>query len=159
MTMVWTKERVAFMLERRAEGIGMKEIAAEIGFGCTKNMIIGKLRRLDAEERGDSDRLAAEARARARAASAEQARIRHNERERRRFRRSQRPTPVAVPLEEPPAIGPVGDLVEGLACRWVHGDPATDKRWRQCGHGSHAGSPYCAFHFRKSYAPQPKRAA
>lgn len=47
----WTTERIALVEQRWGEGLTCQAIAEEIGDGCTKNAIIGKVRRLDLEMR------------------------------------------------------------------------------------------------------------
>ena len=162
--MGWNDERVELLKKLWNEGLSASQIAGRLG-GVTRNAVIGKVHRLGLSGRVTPSRTVGTRRPRNRGGDVTQ-------------QRRIRPRPAAAiggPARAPwqqwePSIQPEGlpeaaeelfipledrKSVLGLKegdCRWPIGDPQ-NADFHFCGHGKHAGLPYCEFHARKAYQP------
>ncbi len=162
--MSWTDERVEQLKQHWTEGKSASQIASLLGYGLTRNAVIGKVHRLGLAGRAKSPGLA-----------------------------SPRPRPSAPPRVAAPRMAPAApritrgatalavahqaltdaepeafesvvvpmslrvtiiELKEAM-CRWPLGDPATSE-FRYCGSPAPSG-PYCAYHGSLAYQPAQDR--
>lgn len=135
---LWTDEAVITLRTMHQEGYSYSQIAREIGNGCTRSSVSGKVDRL-----GLGTRVARS----------------------ERMTRPRIPKTVVVP-EVPPvdlSIEPEAFILAGGAhvtvltvndrmCRWPFGDPQ-EVDFHFCGHSPRSGSPYCEAHARKAFQP------
>lgn len=159
--MDWTDERIERLKQLAAEGLGARQIAAELG-GVTRNAVIGKLHRLkrvgapprqvkpvlqkpDLPPRPKAQRLTASSApaAASQTATAPLAQARTSREDRDGFT-----------LDEAPGAATFQTL-GGHMCRWPIGDPATAD-FSFCGEGQTMGS-YCARHAQLAFRPPPTR--
>lgn len=52
--------------------------------------------------------------------------------------------------DEPPPLGPAGEIAEPGLCRWIAADPTGP--WAMCARPAVQGWPYCAHHKARAYA-------
>lgn len=61
-------------------------------------------------------------------------------------------SPVAIPKDEPEAIGPIHDFPPVGACRFIRAEVETKTNWRCCGADAPIfAKPYCDYHMAKVY--------
>ncbi|HEY7748031.1 MAG TPA: GcrA family cell cycle regulator [Aestuariivirgaceae bacterium] len=157
----WTEERVELLKKYWNEGLSASQIASRLGYGVTRNAVIGKVHRLGLSGRVTPQRAA-----------------------RPRPRRTREPTHPGRPMlpvngatalkplhraepqlrlePEPEPIRlvdiPQGERVNILmlserTCRWPVGDPGSSD-FCFCGHTPKAsGGPYCEYHSRIAFQP------
>jgi len=144
---MWNEQTVETLKTLAAKGLSASVIAQELGNGCTRNMICGKLHRLGIM-RGKPR------------VSIEYGKSPPSiKRDRNRFVAtrvySKAPVRVIEPLPEPasPASQPVTlmDIRSGL-CRWPLGDPRAES-FRYCGTECELTGSYCDFHHALAYQP------
>ena len=136
--MPWTPEELE-KLRVLSRGTGSSAEIAQI-LGKTRNMVIGKLRRMGLSLPG---------------AVGPKGVYRINPLRPPR-KRPERPSVVQAPpqrpsLKTPPAATPVrlhGD------CQWIYGDPKSPG-WSKCNHATYKNSSYCEEHYHKVYVPVP----
>lgn len=163
--MSWTDERVEVLSKLWLEGRSASQIAAELGYGVTRNAVIGKVHRLGLAGRPKP-------------ALSVQPRMKQKLTPRTADDRikvdpaySSVVTPLQIPVRTYVApLQPAGsdvvipfservtimDLRES-SCRWPMGDPM-NAEFRFCGARTGlAGGPYCAAHSRMAFQPAPER--
>lgn len=100
----WTKPRLKLLNELHAMGLSCSLVAAGIGFGCTRNAVIGKLSRLNPHAPPGAPTIVSS--------------------RRRSYTTRKRKAPIAVapPPPPPPPTGPVVQLsllqLKKHSCRW-----------------------------------------
>ena len=160
--MGWNDERVELLKKLWNEGLSASQIAGRLG-GVTRNAVIGKVHRLGLSGRVTPTRTLGTRRPRTRDASQQPRRLRPRPpataggsvRAHWQWDSSIQPEglpeaveEIFIPLEDRKGVL---DLKEG-DCRWPIGDPQ-NADFHFCGHGKHAGLPYCEFHARRAYQP------
>jgi hypothetical protein len=55
------------------------------------------------------------------------------------------PTVALIVFAEPHPLGPPGDLLDGMVCKWIHGD-TDDQSWRMCGRPAVGEGSWCFHH-------------
>jgi len=138
----WTIDRTEILRKLLAIGVSFSGIAAELGEGVTRNMVCGKIHRMEFTGPGTYRRRTDEQIEATKRAKSE----RRNER-----RRSQRVTVVRVPVNLEALrcveVIPLGKTLLELGpneCRYPFGDNAP---YSFCGHPQFEGSSYCGGHF------------
>lgn len=135
----WTDEtHAARLLELNEQGLSAGQIARGIGDGCTRNMVIGKLKRLGICLKGrDSGGALREKVKAARVQAKPRLSI---------VRQSSTPAPEF--------IGPLGEFPRGEGCRYTPDDVGLPA-WRMCGHPVYApGTNWCIHHAGIVFQPQ-----
>lgn len=175
----WTEPRVERLKALFADGLSAGAIAAEIGDGCTRNAVIGKVGRLNLR-RGKPIPVNVIAAAAAR----KQATTRDRQRQATKIHRkgagaSNNFNPKQSPelkaqreaagreqfdkaLEATEATDLPAEEIAATAvrlvdaqehhCRWPIGDPATEE-FRFCGRNKQQGKAYCSVHCMMAYQP------
>jgi len=157
----WTEDRVELLKKYWNEGLSASQIAGRLGYGVTRNAVIGKVHRLGLSGRVTPQRAACPRPRRTREPS-------HPGRPLLRIdgatalKPMHRPQPVVRPQPEPEPIRlvdiPQGERVNILmlserTCKWPVGDPGAED-FCFCGHAPKAsGGPYCDYHARIAYQP------
>ena len=162
----WSEDRVEILKKLWAEGLSASQIASELG-DVTRNAVIGKVHRLKLPKRARPAGRTSPRRPRTprtpqatpppqRSASANRFNpvVFQSGRSAR-----QRPQPVQPQdLSEPIPLNATILTLTKHACRWPIGDPIEGKDdFCFCGHESWEGKPYCEYHSRLAYYPQPRR--
>ena len=160
--MSWTDERVERLRQLWLDGKSASQISADLGFGVTRNAVIGKVHRLGLSGRAKSA-TPATPRIRQRPASAPRAPMARSSSGAHVVRGN---TALAFSIETAIDARPVfhEDVVVPMSlrvtivelkeamCRWPLGDP-TSPEFRYCGIQSAGAGPYCAHHGRMAYQP------
>jgi len=147
----WTEDRDALARAGWERGTSATKIAAQLGYGCSRNAVIGRAHRMG--WRSPNTIIVDPAktrRARARTATRfQQVKLR-----------------AAIPTKPLPTP-PVEDEFDGLPrkalmaltstdCRWPIGDPG-QPGFGFCGRYADPAIPYCAYHARVAYNPVVRR--
>jgi GcrA cell cycle regulator len=164
--MSWTDERVELLKRLWTEGLSASQIAGRLGYGVTRNAVIGKVHRLNLSGRAPQPRTAV----------ARPRKIREPSHPGRSLgipsmpssgnnalKPMMRPEPIArqltIPEPKPlrlvdlPKDGRVTILhLSDKTCKWPIGDPGTED-FCFCGHKPRDSSPYCEYHARMAYQP------
>ena len=153
----WTDDNVAYLRKRYAAGASSGKIAGELGQGCTRNAVIGKIHRLglvrDVVEAPGRPRLDGAARSKRSApprkiSTAAVARPKPVVEAPR-----PKPLPMIAPMPQlPREPAPGVDLLELRShhCRWTD---CTEAPWLFCGAVKPDDQPaFCAEHAKRAYA-------
>lgn len=121
----WTDARVTLLKELRPLGLSAGQIAKEIGDGCTRCSVIGKLRRLDLPLMGKA--------------------VNGRGWQEHTPRRARMPKPEVVDDDAPPESLRISlqDIRDGQ-CKFISADPLTDSS--MCGWPTEFGRSYCPRH-------------
>jgi GcrA cell cycle regulator len=162
--MSWTDERVEQLKQHWTEGKSASQIASLLGYGLTRNAVIGKVHRLGLAGRAKSPGLASP---RPRPSAPHRVTAPRMALAAPRITRGATAlaiAPEALADAEPEAFESVVvpmslrvtivELKEAM-CRWPLGDPATSE-FRYCGSPAASG-PYCAYHGSLAYQPAQDR--
>lgn len=166
----WTDERVAQITQWRQECIPASQIAARLGPGYTRNMILGLCHRKGIGFQGEPKKThrhrkaedkATRKRRRDKLRDARKQAVEGIDRasaKQHEIMRERRIEPVEPVLVSEMWLVPLADLRLN-DCRWIEGDPK-DKEHRYCGRPSITVSSYCQGHHCMVYMPrQMKKAA
>lgn len=149
--MAWEKERIEKLLELNKQRYSASQIAQKLGFGATRNAVIGKLNRMGLSCGGGRPGLNKPSNA-SNGAS--------NQIKSKRIAAKLRPALVEVPKQPQPAERDIGieDLSDSI-CRFPMGDPA-EKGFRFCGAKKPMDDlPYCNHHNQLSHQRSTRVAA
>jgi len=161
---MWTEETVAILRKHHAEGLSASQIARQIGNGCTRNAVIGKLHRLGMVRTPDAKSitisLANSSRARA-AKPGEPSRPRIGIAG-RGATYEQAPDVPMPKLRDAAATGEPARIMDAHfgGCRWPINDPGKGfmDETRFCCGKRKDGSNYCAAHHAIGWVKPPKTA-
>jgi GcrA cell cycle regulator len=132
--MWWTDERIAHAKALYADNLTHDQISKAMG--CSRNSVIGKMRRLGISGKTGSQprRIDAEP----------------------RHKKDQNLVVMHQPKPVEPDIEPLGQPDEWApkgTCQFIYGDEAGHD-WRMCGR---PGYPWCDYHRRKVFQPTPRK--
>jgi GcrA cell cycle regulator len=165
--MSWTDERVEQLKKMWLDGLSASQIAGELGFGITRNAVIGKVHRLGLSGRVKSApptparlRKATDDAVRSPSAPLPQGPLSHGS---LALAMDAQPAPAPAPRAAPQDVVipmservTIMDLRESM-CRWPLGDPS-QADFRYCGAKMQIGAgPYCLPHARIAYQPAQDR--
>jgi GcrA cell cycle regulator len=159
----WTEDRVELLKKLWNEGLSASQIAGRLGYGVTRNAVIGKVHRLGLSGRVTPQRTARPRPRRTREPShpgrpmlpihgATALKPMH------RIEPAVRAEPEPEPIRLVDVHVPQGERVNILmlsdrTCRWPVGDPGSED-FCFCGHTPKAsGGPYCDYHARIAFQP------
>lgn len=126
--------RLKRLTEYREMGLSAGQIASAIGQGCTRNMVIGKLRRLNLSL------LRLTVRGRGWQPDTP-----------RKARTMKEPTDPIEAISEPVSLRIPFAQAKSRECRWISSDPIIDSSI--CGHDTLPNKSLCAYHAGRAFQP------
>ncbi|MCW5697089.1 MAG: GcrA cell cycle regulator [Bauldia sp.] len=158
--MGWTDERVELLKRLWAEGLSASQIARELG-GITRNAVIGKVHRLSLSGRAKPAGSSVARPRRQRVARPARTAPRPMTIGNTALKIAAIPRPHRMPVIAEDVVVPIPLratilTISDKTCKWPIGDPAAED-FCFCGHPPRDSAPYCEYHARLAYQPQPDR--